>query len=362
MRKAIVLPLLTLAAGVFAAGGAMAQHQHHAAPAAPPQPAPQQSAAPAPLGGGFLWLADTPLGGRKPATPEAGGASRSVETAVADVGERAMNHADVKHLWLRQGAAPGQSAAVAVADAALPLRVVGIDGQPREVAPATDSAGYHAQVPVEEMGFYNAYLTRAAVVDGRLDAMVAKAEVLKGTCCKKGVDPAQEKPISDPGQPIELVRLHMPDEKLFTRLVSGDEVMFIVTSFGKPLAGATVTLTTQQGWSKTVISGADGRASFTLIRDYYPSWDKFWRLNKQTFLITAEAQAGAGEWQGQPFQTARLRTTLAGKYSPSPTDYRSYAFGLGISLGVAVFLGTAIYLYRRRRVRPFREVRFDEKA
>lgn len=359
MRTNIILRLVvTLTAGTIGGTVALAQHQHHAAPAGPTPPAPQQNVAPTPLGDGFLWLADAPLGGRKQAVAATG----SVENAVADVGERAMNHADLKHLWLRQGAAPAQSSAVATMDAALPLRVVGIDGRAGEVAPTAEAAGYHAQIPVDEMGFYNAYLTRAAVVDGRLDAMVAKAEVLKGTCCKKGVDPAQEKAISDPGQPMELVREHMPDEKLFTRLVSGDQVLFTVISFGKPLAGAAVTLTTQQGWSKTVTSGADGRVSFTLIRDYYPSWDKFWRLNKQTFLVTAEAQTGAGQWQGQPFQSARLRTSLAGKYSPSPADYRSYAFGLGISLGVAAFLGTAIYLYRRRRVRPFKEVRFDEKA
>lgn len=357
MRTGIVLPLLTLTAGIFAGTGAMAQHQHHSAPVGSPQSVPQQTVASAPLGGGFLWLADAPQGGRKQAAAETGAVGRSVENAVADVGDRAMNHADVKPLWLRQGAAPGQSSAVAAADAAVPLRVVGVDGQAREVAPTADGGGYHAQVPVDEMGFYNVYLTRAAVVDGRLDAMVAKAEVLKGTCCKKGVDPAQERAISDPGQPIELVRDHMPDEKLFTRLVSGDVVSFTVNSFGKPLPGATVTFATQQGWSKTVTSDGQGRVTFTLIRDYYPSWDKFWRLNKQTFLVTAEAQSGAGTWQGQPFQTARLRTTLAGKYSPSPTDYRSYAFGLGICTGVATFLGTAIYLYRRRRVRPFKEVR-----
>lgn len=305
-----------------------------------------------------LWLSDMPPTGR-PRQPADG--SGNVESVIADAGNRAMNHAGTKSLWLRQGRMPTQSKPASVGGD-IPLRVVAATGESWEVAPNGQAESYQAQIPLDEMGFYNAYLTQAAVSGGHLDALVAKAEVLRGTCCKKGVDPAQEKAISDPGQPIELVRDHMPDEKLFTRLVSGDEIGFTVNSFGKPLAGANVTLTTQQGWSKTVTSDGAGRVSFTLIRDYFPSWDRFWRLNKQTFLMVAEAQSGPGTWQGQPFQSARLRTTLAGKYSPAPTDYRSYAFGLGISLGVAIFLGTAIYLYRRRRVRPFREVRFDEKA
>jgi cbb3-type cytochrome oxidase subunit 3 len=51
---------------------------------------------------------------------------------------------------------------------------------------------------------------------------------------------------------------------------------------------------------------------------------------------------------------------LAGSYYPSPDDYRSYAWGLGISLLIVFFCGVAIYLYRRRRVKPFQEVRFDD--
>jgi len=55
-------------------------------------------------------------------------------------------------------------------------------------------------------------------------------------------------------------------------------------------------------------------------------------------------------------------TTLPGKYRPSPYDYRSYAWGLGIALFVIVFGGLAVYLYRRRRLKPYQEERIDDKA
>ncbi|KIL99433.1 hypothetical protein CCC_04204 [Paramagnetospirillum magnetotacticum MS-1] len=315
-----------------------------------------------------LWFSDSPPFQKKAAAaapaPEPGAqGAQSVEAAVVDLGERAQNSTNNKRLWLRTGADPARAAAMGVATIASTIRVLGADGESWTVAPVSDGGRYLAEIPIAMMGFYNAYLTQAALTGDRLEAQVAKAEVLKGTCCKKGVDPEQEKAISDPTQPMELVRDHMPDEKLFTRLVSGDKINFTVTSFGKPLAGAKVTFCSQQGWSKTVTSDDQGRVQFTLIRDYFPGWDDFKRLTKQTFLITAEAQTDTpGMWNGQEYRSAHLRTTLSGKYSPSPYDYRSYAFGLGISGGIALFLGTAIYLYRRRRVKPFQEIRFNEQA
>lgn len=287
----------------------------------------------------------------------------SVENAVAETGERTMNHVGAKNLWLRVGSDPAKSPSAGIDDISSSVRLIGVDGKSWSEIPQIDNGRYRVQVPLDDMGFYNAYLTECAVRNGVLLANVAKAELLKGTCCKKGVDPAQEKAISDDTQPIELVRDHMPGEKLFTRLTSGDKLTFTVNSFGKPVEGARVTLTTQQGWQKTQTSGMDGRVEFTLIRDYFPEWQKFYRLNKQTFLVIAEADIGKpGIWRGQSYSSARFRTTLAGKYSPSPYDYRSYAFGLGISIGVIAFLGTGIYLYRRRRIKPFKEIRFHESS
>lgn len=323
-----------------------------------------------------LWLSESPPYQRqikgetptsphdhKPTAPGKHDHGSGVDNAVADAGVRTTNSSSTKHLWLRVGADPMRAPVAGPEYITSSLKVIGADGSNWSEIPDNSDGRYHVEVPLNEMGFYNAYLTKCSVESGALVASVAKAELLKGTCCKKGVDPLQEKAVSDDSQPIELVRDHMPDEKLFTRLVSGDKLKFTVNSFGEPLPGAQVTVKTQQGWQKTLTTGQDGRVEFTMIRDYFPDWEKFYRLNKQTFLIVAEADvAKAGIWQGQAYWSAKLKTSLAGKYSPSPYDYRSYAFGLGISIGVILFLGTAIYLYRRRRVKPFKEIRFHESA
>jgi len=90
---------------------------------------------------------------------------------------------------------------------------------------------------------------------------------------------------------------------------------------------------------------------------------EFAKYHKQTFLMTADLDVSDKVTvDGVDYASAHYTGTLAGNYYPSPHDYRSYAWGLGIGLFVIVFGGVAVYLYRRRRVKPFKEERVDDKA
>jgi hypothetical protein len=131
---------------------------------------------------------------------------------------------------------------------------------------------------------------------------------------------------------------------------------------GLPVQGARVRFVSHEGWSKEAVSDEQGRVSFQVIRDYFPAWDDFKKRFKASYLIIAEANAAEkGTFKDQPYSSVRYQATLAGSYYPSPDDYRSYAWGLGIGLLIVLFCGSAVYLYRRRRVKPFQEVRFDER-
>lgn len=304
-----------------------------------------------------IWLSDSPP---RQAKAPAGHSHDSVDSVFS--GEEAdTTHKGVKHLWLRLGDDPLRAAH---ADSTAGSAVTLLDLRGRRTAlPAKSQSGkFHVQADLAEMGFYNAYMVRQSVRDDTLWVRTAKAELLKGTCCKKDVEEEATKAVIDAAAPLELVREHMPDEALFTRIVSGDKLSFQVLSQGKPVAGVPVTMITQMGWRKTASSGPDGRAAFTVIRDYYPPWLEFKKRYKETFLVVAEREvAQAGEHEGTKYAAIHYQTTLAGKYMPAPYDYRSYAWGLGLGLGVLVFGGLAVYLYRRRRLRPFKEVRLDEK-
>lgn len=274
-------------------------------------------------------------------------------------------HSGDKRLWLRQGDDPASAGYVNAATLSSEFNLIDAKGNRSQVAQTPMGELAHARFEFEDMGFYNAHVSRESVQDGVLRVQLAKAELLKGSCCQKtrDIDPAQLKAISDPVLPLEIVREHKPDEKLFTRMVSGDKIRFTVNRLGKPMPGVPVTMLTQQGWQKKAASDENGRVEFTLIRDYFPAWNDFKRRTKQTFVIVAETEAAeSGTHQGRPYAKVHYQATLSGKYAPSPYDYKSYAWGLGVAVFVFAFGGLGVYLYRRRRVKPFQEVRFDEKS
>lgn len=286
-------------------------------------------------------------------------------TEVDSTGEIVDNtHSGSKRVWLRRGSDPLNSLYVGTGRDSETLALLSADGPLPDAVMKAENGTMNAKLDLPGLGFYNAYLTQRMVHGDMLHVQVAKAELLHGTCCAKGIDDeAVSKPIVNTGIPLELVRVHYPDEKLFTRIVSGDQVNFIVMSFGKPVAGATVSMTTQNGWSNSKVSDDEGRVSFTMIRDYYTPWLQFKKYRKQTYLMTADLHIpGKVVSDGVSYGSAHYNSTLAGSYYPSPHDYRSYAWGLGISLFVIVFGGVAIYLYRRRRLKPYKEVRVDDKA
>jgi len=162
---------------------------------------------------------------------------------------------------------------------------------------------------------------------------------------------------------IEIVRQRQPKEGPFSQVRAGSEQTFIVLQKGLPLPNARVRFVSHQGWSKEVGSDEQGRATFQVIRDYFPPWDEFQKRFKANYLVIAEAAAAeSGSHRDQPYTNVRYQATLSGSYYPSPNDYRSYAWGLGVGLLAMLFSGVAVYLYRRRRLKPFQEVRFDEKA
>jgi hypothetical protein len=316
----------------------------------------------------ILWLSDA-APKRAKAVVEGGHNHGGKQTENMDAvisGDEGDNlHSGMKRLWLRQGDDPANASYVDAASIPAGINLLDAKGNRSQVAQTPANGLAHAKCEFENLGFYNAYLSRETIQDGVKRVQLAKAELLKGSCCMKSgdVDPAQTKAISDPELPLEIVREHEPDEKMFTRITSGDKIKFTVNRQGKPAAGVAVTMLTQQGWQKKAISNSDGQVEFTMIRDYFPAWSDFRRRTKETFLVVADIEeAATGTHEGSAYTKVAYQATLSGRYAPSPYDYKSYAWGLGIAVFVFAFGGLGVYLYRRRRLRPFKEVRFNESA
>lgn len=377
------------AAGGANAPGSTSEHKHDAATADKPASASRSATAapPAasgrpdgagrpggmggmggmPMGmrgaGGALWLSDTPpmrgdgtMGGRPGGMGGMGG--------MAMGGDR--SGPPTKRLWLRSGNDPLKSG-FAREDAESPpeyLVVTPAKAEGEPLPPATESRkGLVFETPVQ--GFYRLYVTTRKLQGETLSVSVAKAEV---PYFSHGGDEEEKATALKANRylesaPIEIVRERAADEKPFFQLKSGDDQAFIVLQKGLPLQGAKVRFISHQGWIKEAVSDEQGRVSFQVLRDYFPPWDDFQKRFKATYLLIAEASvAESGKYKDQLYSNVRYQTTLSGAYYPASNDYRSYAWGLGVGLVIVLFSGSAIYLYRRRRVKPFQEVRLDEKA
>ena len=274
------------------------------------------------------------------------------------------DHQPGKQVWLRQGDNIKSAEYLAPANGSERLKMIDLDGNVADLVAASDDGSPLLKTSLPKVGFYDVYLEQRIVRDGKLQVQLPKAELMWASCVAKNVDEeAVAKPIINVNSPLELVREHGEDEGCMARLVSGDVVNFLVLSFGKPAAGIPVTMINQEGWRNTVVSDKTGHASFTMIRAYFPKWYEFKKYHTDTFLTVAEMDRDeAGELGGEKYSSAHYVASLPGKYRPSPYDYRSYAWGLGIALFVIVFGGLSVYLYRRRRLKPYQEERIDDKA
>jgi len=267
-----------------------------------------------------------------------------------------------KHLWLRQGELPTEAAYVREVEGAPKLLLLDSEGKisKKDFEDKAESAFLNASFPMPEEGFYNAYVTLQRLDGDVREVMIAKAEVLKHSC-REGHDNIQEKmpPRHNSDIPLEIVRDRRLKEDFHSRLGYGDRISFKVLHNGAPLPGAQVVLTSGQGWSKRGLSDAEGRVEYTMIRDYYPPWNLFEKRHAQPYLVrTIYSAPEAGELEGEAYRRSRYQASFSGNYYPSPNDYESYAYGLTFGLFALVATGLGIYLYRRRRNRPYREVRF----
>lgn len=307
---------------------------------------------------GVLWLTDAPpaRAGRPGGWRGAGGMAGMGDMSAMGEGGRVPK----KRVWLRLGGNPLTARPATGEETALLLAP---GGKASELPVEPHGGPYNVTFPTPDLGCYNVYLVRRVVAGDGLDVAVAKTEVVRGEMGRGGgTDPALVAAATDARVPVEIVRERKGQEGLFTRINYGDTVIFRVLRAGRPVQDARVTFTSGRGWSNNVQSDADGRAAFTVIRDYYPdSWSLFDKRHRETWLVAASfATPEAGEYQGGKYASTRYAATLSGAYYPGVADYESYASGLMIGLTGLLFTGTGVWLYRRRRVKPFREVRFDD--
>jgi len=184
--------------------------------------------------------------------------------------------------------------------------------------------------------------------------------------CGWGHDGKFDKKLTKP-QPLETIPFEIVIDKLWDSnfhlsVTSGDRLGITVLSYGKPVAGAGVSLSSEKGWSKTAVTDKEGRVIIQMIRDYYPPlWAAFKRTHRGEFLLTAQYNGDQqGSFRGDSFNRASYITTLPWQYSPSPRDYSSYSYGLALGVIGMSLSGFGVFIYRERRRNPYKGISFDE--
>jgi hypothetical protein len=212
-------------------------------------------------------------------------------------------------------------------------------------------------------GYYNLFFVDKSVKNDTLYSKTAKFEYLRFNHSNDAVyDNEKMSAHSIKEVPFDILRLREEDETFYHRLFSGDNIRLKVLLNSEPIQDATLTLSTQTGWSKSVKTDNNGIAVFTLIKDYFPEWSKFDRRHKNEFLLTATyLQDAKGTHDDKEYQKIKYTSTYTSIYYPGTSGYTSYAYGLTAATLTAILSGFAIYWYRRRRQEPFKEVRFNEK-
>jgi len=212
-------------------------------------------------------------------------------------------------------------------------------------------------------GYYNLFYVDKKIHDKTLYVKTAKYEFMRFNHSNDAVyDKEKMAGHTIKETPFDIVRIREDDETFYHNLYSGKKIKVQVLLEGEPLEGADITLRTKTLWSKSIKTDKDGIADFVLIEDYFPNWSEFNKRYKNEFLLTASYMRDIdGDLNGTKYEKIRYDATYPSYYLPNSSQYRSYAYGLSAAIVTIIISGFAIYWYRSRRQKPFKEVSFNEK-
>lgn len=212
-------------------------------------------------------------------------------------------------------------------------------------------------------GYYNLFYIDKEIQDNTLYIKTAKYEFMRFNHSNDAVyDKEKMSAHSIKEAAFDIVRLREDDETFYHNLYSGENLRVQALLDGKPVEGADITLSTKTLWSKSIKTDKNGVAVFTLLEDYFPEWNKFDKRHKSEFLLHASyTKEEKGALNNTPYEKIKYSATYPSYYYPGSSQYSSYAYGLSAAILAMIASGFAIFWYRSRRQKPFKEVHFSEK-
>jgi hypothetical protein len=143
-------------------------------------------------------------------------------------------------------------------------------------------------------------------------------------------------------------------------LYSGDIARFQIYFKGKLQNNIPLTVSTQLGWTNSVLPLDDGIISFEIPRDKYISTTLDKRY-KESLLIEANyTTKEVGIYNGNGYSKINYSMTMPLTFHTSPLEYSAKLPAYLIVAGVILIFTFGVYYYRKRKQKFHKEICFEE--
>ncbi|RLD24335.1 MAG: hypothetical protein DRI71_02870 [Bacteroidetes bacterium] len=214
-----------------------------------------------------------------------------------------------------------------------------------------------------EEGFYNEYVVIKKVSGDTLYYAIAKGELLNHSCRNGHAHVREMMPYKVYPQsiPFEIVRKRMVHEDFHYFVSSGEEISYSILLNGEPANGILTKLSTEKGWINSRRTDDSGEVSFQFLQDYFTPWQEINNREEYTYVLFAKTTIPEiGVFEGLPYNYIKYTASISDAYRPAKTFYQSMFWSIIVLLLTTIGTILAVYYYRSRRNRPFKEIIFDE--
>ncbi len=265
--------------------------------------------------------------------------------------------------WIRKGNSIQNAKYICLDDETdYELTLMSPEGNKEKIEIVTDSICY-AKFELNEEGYYNTYLTIKKAVGDTLHVSIAKAELLNHSCRNGHHKRLEARPVRTYPEvtDFEMIRNRNPHEDYHYFTSSGSEEVFKVIYDGKPRSGVKVTLNTEKGWSKTFFTDENGEINAQFIQDYFSKWQELNSREIYYYMLKADYTTEKDiHFKGKDYSYVHYTLTMSDGYHPARTMYASMVWGLIVFLIALIASVAGIFIYKERRKRPYKEIKFNE--
>ncbi len=279
-------------------------------------------------------------------------------------GESSYKRPSTKYAhWLREGSSIKDSKYVSLADSTdYQLIMMSPEGKSESIELVKDKASY-AKFELNEEGYHNAYLIIKKGLGDTLHINISKAELLSHSCRNGHHKKLEARPVRYYPEisEFEVIRQRHPYEDYHFFTSSGDTETFKTILDGEALEGVKVTINTEKGWSRTLMTDKNGEINTEFIQDYFSNWKELNTRKIYYYMLQADYTLKKDiHYNGKDYKYIHYTVTMSDGYRPSKTMYTSMFWGLIIFLITTLVSVIGVFIYKERRKRPYKEVRFNE--